>query len=517
MTGTTRHGPYRLLSLSGGGVRGVFQARYLARLEEQLDNPLRRSFDGIAATSTGAIVGLGIAAGIPSARLVDLYRNHSEQIFRPKPFAAIRRGPRYSAQKLEDQLKAEFGNKRISDLQCDVFIAASVADTYEGRVFTRFDREVSLVDAALASAGAPTYFPPRRLQNDERAHLDGGLWANDPTFVALQRLIHDHDIDEDDIVVLSVGTGRIPKGQSFSEISALRPLSFGTLRFLLDIVPSLQAWQHQEFVGALLHADQVVTVNPVLPEWVSLDEARRANELLPPLAESEFDRTFRKVQALVAREITYDDASHVRKKVTPTLAAGVAAAGLNTFIPARKYYLEFRDGRASITDYIAQAHRELIVVSINLMTGDALESILTTFRRMLCRPDSPVRITLSLLDPEKTHLVHAVAANLDVDGEWLRTSIERILTKIAAFRAELPREVRDYFSLYCHETLPSASAILIDPTDADGVIQLETKAYKTPTVESFGFEVAHGSDFYSSLTSAYINLIRDGRRIEVQS
>src|SRR5713101_7106486 len=71
----------RILSLSGGGIRGIFQAVYLKEIAVQLDRPLRDSFDLIAGTSTGAIIALGVALGVDLNRIVNLFEVHGSDIF----------------------------------------------------------------------------------------------------------------------------------------------------------------------------------------------------------------------------------------------------------------------------------------------------------------------------------------------------------------------------------------------------------------------------------------------------
>jgi len=506
-------GALRLLSLSGGGARGIFQARFLQCLEERLGEPLAKHFDAVAATSTGAIVGLAIAAGIPASRVVQLYKEHSAEIFRARTMGALRKGPRYDVRRLELFLEREFGHRKISELSMQVFVTASVVDTHEGRVFTVKDGQARLVDVALASAGAPTYFPPRRMFNDERSYLDGGLWANDPTFVAVHELLHEQHVALDELAILAVGTGRVQRGMSYEEVASMRPASLKALRFIFDIVPSLQAWQGQVSLEKMLLQDQVVVVNPILPEWIPLDDARRSVNLLPAIADSELERSWRRIERVLNRIPPAGTPEEVRSKVDLNVAAGVTVANLRTFIPARKYYTQFR-GKGSITEYITGTTRELVLVSINLMTGDAIESILRTIRTLLSRIGGPpVRVTLSLLDPEKTYLIEAVAANLDVEPQELTRAVERLITKFRTFHDGLPEEMRERFQLRCHGTLPSASAILIDPFEPSGTIQLETKAYKTPAVEAYGFEVGAGSEFYVSLRDAYMALVRDGRQV----
>jgi hypothetical protein len=194
----------------------------------------------------------------------------------------------------------------------------------------------------------------------------------------------------------------------------------------------------------------------------------------------------------------------------PVAIQGIVAANIRRFTPARKYYSQFRPGCESITAYVAQAKQHLVMVSINLMTGDALEDILETFRMMLL---SGTRITLSLLDPEMEYLTLAVASSLNTTGDELSTAISRVVNKTVAFVSTLPEPQRANFALHCHATLPPASAILIDPHEEHGLIQLETKAYRTRAIDAFGFEVGYGSAFYFSLRDSYLLLVQDGRQI----
>jgi hypothetical protein len=292
----------------------------------------------------------------------------------------------------------------------------------------------------------------------------------------------------------------------------MRTLSVDTLQFLFDIVSSLQEWHVGESLEQMLGREQYLHINPILAQWIPLDDYRSANRVLPGIADSEFDR-FREQIGLLQQYDGPSSSERAKKRVSDTVIAGAAAASLKTFIPARKYYKEFRDGRESITSYIEQATSDLVIVGINLMTGDALESIFDRFHSMLMRPQRAVGITLSLLDPEEDHLMRSVSSNLNMSAHGLARQINELIERTIAFADGLNIEARRRFHLTCHGTIPSASAIMIDVHDAHGTIQLETKAYKTPTIEAFGFEVRHGSELFDSLRRGYLRLIADGREI----
>ena len=111
---------YRVLSIDGGGMRGIIPAVWLYHLEQRLGSPLFEHFDLFAGTSTGSILAAGLAAGIETGRLVELYEQHGPQIFPNRPIderrsglrEAISRlfGPKYEEGPLADVLRTYFSN-----------------------------------------------------------------------------------------------------------------------------------------------------------------------------------------------------------------------------------------------------------------------------------------------------------------------------------------------------------------------------------------------------------------------
>ena len=130
--------PFRILSLSGGGVRGIFQAVFLKHLESAMGLPIFQQFDLIAGTSTGSIIALAVSLGIDVNRVIDLYRNKSEFIFKPKAFPLIRKGPRYDQNILRIEMEKIFGTKQLRDTKANVIVAATCLDQFCHRVFSFF-------------------------------------------------------------------------------------------------------------------------------------------------------------------------------------------------------------------------------------------------------------------------------------------------------------------------------------------------------------------------------------------
>src|SRR3546814_7956238 len=84
---------FKILSLDGGGIKGIYSAQFLARCEQELTTgkPLASYFDMIAGTSTGGIIALGLALGYSTSDILDFYTNDGRRIFPPLPTARIGR------------------------------------------------------------------------------------------------------------------------------------------------------------------------------------------------------------------------------------------------------------------------------------------------------------------------------------------------------------------------------------------------------------------------------------------
>lgn len=507
---------YRLLALSGGGVRGVFQARFLEQLERKRNNPAKSLFSGVAATSTGSIVGLALAAGIPARNIVELYRSKAGNIFQKRSGSLLRTGGRYPQAPLRDALDHEFGDTRLGDLQMETYIMASTMDTYQGRVFSSVDEEdkhLRVVDVALASSAAPTFFPPMQVTGDQRAYVDGGLWANDPSMAVLRKL-NSRGTSLSTLTMLLIGCGRAPRGVNYRDLVGLRTLSKETARIILDSVFALQEWNSLDELRAMLSGSQFLTINPLLPRSIPLDDVHAALDVLPGLADAEYAEHSETITQLLADAPLSANLDQMRSGLDRSVVIGAHEARLRTFIPSRGYYRALRDGRDSITAYISKAENSLVLVSINLMTGVHLEDILTMFRNMIERPGRPVNITVSLIDLKVQHVLMNTAPLFKLEWEDLATQIRETLEALLRLRESLSPALRRHLDIRCHSTLPGASAIMLDAEYEAGVIQLETKAYDRPPIEAYGFEVAFGSGLYDSLHKGYMKLLEDGRVIK---
>jgi cGAMP-activated phospholipase len=201
---------FQILSLSGGGIRGLFTARVLERLEERFARPLHEAFDLFAGTSVGGIIALGLAAGRPARELRGLIEDRGPEIFRRRTSGWLR--PKYGSEGLRAAIEDVLGAEAVmGDLRRPAIVPAVALTTGRAQVFRTPHhpahlgmRRLGLVEVALATAAAPTYFPIARVGDGD--YVDGGLIANAPDLVALHEAEAFFRVPRRDIVVLAVGT-----------------------------------------------------------------------------------------------------------------------------------------------------------------------------------------------------------------------------------------------------------------------------------------------------------------------
>lgn len=222
--------PFRILSIDGGGIRGLIPALVLAELERRTGCPVADCFDLIAGTSTGGILALGLAlpgdGGRPryAARdLADLYLKEGGRIFDESLWRRLTnpmglRAAKYPSDGLEGVLTQYFGESRLKDALVEVLVTAYDLEKRDAffyrrrraRADARYD--VPMRIAARATSAAPTYFEPLLVPwpGDRDVLVDGGVFANNPSLCAYaearQTLAQAGKAGED-ILLVSLGTG----------------------------------------------------------------------------------------------------------------------------------------------------------------------------------------------------------------------------------------------------------------------------------------------------------------------
>lgn len=280
---------YRILSLDGGGIRGVLTLGLLKQLERACPG-FMENIDLIAGTSTGGILAIGLALGLSIDDLMKLYSEHGEEIFDDswsRGIASIDglREAKYDNAKLQALLSRTFGTVCLKDLKKKVVIPTlnlnAAVPNGRNRVKPRFmhnlggcdsDGELSAVVAALRTSAAPTFFPTWA------TYADGGLVANDPSLCAVVRVVRNEPVTLSDLVVLSLGTGVQYKPISGEDHDG--GLIFWAPK-LIDLLLDGNVEVTEDLCELLLPSGQYFRENPELPggDPVPLDAWKRCGEL----------------------------------------------------------------------------------------------------------------------------------------------------------------------------------------------------------------------------------------------
>lgn len=208
----------RILSIDGGGILGTAPAAFLANLEDQIGEPLWKYFDLIAGTSTGGIIAIALGLGIPANDVLRFYRDYGPSIFpyKGKVGSLLLKAKQLFASKydvtpLNNALYEVLGDSKIGDSKTRLLIPSTSQLSGEPYVIKtahhprlEMDWKMKAVDAALATAAAPTYLPYHVTTNGIH-YVDGGVWANNPSGFAVIEGIGVLDWPREEIRVLSLG------------------------------------------------------------------------------------------------------------------------------------------------------------------------------------------------------------------------------------------------------------------------------------------------------------------------
>jgi patatin-like phospholipase/acyl hydrolase len=181
---------FHILSLSGGGFKGLFTAVILEKLEEELGYPIAKKFDLLAGTSIGGIIALALADEIPAKTITEFFVNNKDKIFGRAFLLGYSCWSKYSNEGLKECLVEIFKDSKIKDLKHRIIIptinytkgSPQILKTRHHKDF-KTDIKWPLVDVALATSAAPVYFPMFRSEYGD--FIDGGIVANHPDFLLI--------------------------------------------------------------------------------------------------------------------------------------------------------------------------------------------------------------------------------------------------------------------------------------------------------------------------------------------
>ncbi|MGB3507915.1 MAG: patatin-like phospholipase family protein [Microcoleaceae cyanobacterium] len=240
---------FKILSLDGGGIRGVITARILIEIEKQIQaqkgQSLHEYFDLVAGTSTGSIIAAVIATGMKSSNILKLYQQEGMTIFPYQSRWSRKRlpliwkygpsAPKFSNEGLINVLKKYLYRQdrtaiRLQEIsEINLLIVAYNMFLESPTIFVNYHPEIPkqtiwydnlpLWEICVSSSSAPTYFPAYEFKNGDLSlpHIDGGIAANNPTLAAITYAIKlGHKLE--DISIISIGTGENSQPYTYEQI-----------------------------------------------------------------------------------------------------------------------------------------------------------------------------------------------------------------------------------------------------------------------------------------------------------
>jgi patatin-like phospholipase/acyl hydrolase len=245
----------RMLSIDGGGIRGVIPAMVLAEIERRTGKHISELFDLITGTSTGGILALALTRpnneGTPrysAEDLISLYEENGGRIFSRSLWHRIQAvgniaEVKYTSEGIETVLDECFGETRLSQALTEVLVTSYEIERHQPFLFRSYRARKSSADdfpmkvAARATSAAPTYFEPCKLEigdpSEYYALIDGLVFASNPTlcgFVEAKNIFP----ATDDFLVVSLGTGEVKGRYIYDEVKDWG--AFQWTQPLLDIV-----------------------------------------------------------------------------------------------------------------------------------------------------------------------------------------------------------------------------------------------------------------------------------------
>lgn len=221
----------KVLSLDGGGIRGIIPATVLNSIELKTGKPIAECFDFIAGTSTGGILASALASKnkIKAKEALNIYMKEGSKIFSRTAlqkiwFFSSLSDTKYSHNGLKTVLEQYLEEETIDEVRTKLLMPAYDIHNREAYVFKSWKKEcvgVPLTTACMATAAAPTYFPPVHtfIQGKERTFIDGGVYMNNPAvsaYVEVKRYCKEVYGDEDvEVFMLSIGTGQLTRSLSY--------------------------------------------------------------------------------------------------------------------------------------------------------------------------------------------------------------------------------------------------------------------------------------------------------------
>lgn len=290
--------PFKILSIDGGGIRGVFPVAYLAELEKRfLDGKsIVGHFDMVAGTSTGGIITLGLGKGMTAQKILSIFTERGYHIFPTKSkfiqklfFLNTFFNPKHDQNILENELKNLFGATQFGESKCRCVIPSFDGRFGEPVIYKtphhpdyKFDKYMSMIDIGLHTSAAPTMFPAVHYLG--YVMIDGGIWANNPIMNALVDVLACFSVPRENVRILSIGTGE-------ETFSMKKPTEKGgrygwcNPMVLKSVVFRAQSKNALGQAFLLIGKDNIVRIDiPESETLIAVDNVKRSVKELPNVA-----------------------------------------------------------------------------------------------------------------------------------------------------------------------------------------------------------------------------------------
>ncbi len=263
---------YNVLSIDGGGIRGIIPALVLKEIERRTQKRIWQLFDLIAGTSTGGFLAMILAMPNPENKtvaryemedIINMYRDDGKNIFH-EPFLESLTDvddllrPKYPSEGRERVAKKYFQDTLLKDALTNIFITSydiqlripvffinnPTFQRHSGASFRKLCNDYKMIEASMATTAAPTFFKPSKLEmrgcdnniNDDYALVDGAVFANNPTALAIvEAIIYTQNKGEqvslEDILVASLGTGSLTRKFPYEQAA-----NWGKLQWIQPLI-----------------------------------------------------------------------------------------------------------------------------------------------------------------------------------------------------------------------------------------------------------------------------------------
>lgn len=298
----------KVISLDGGGTRGIVSAIILRELEERMQSLITDRVNLVAGTSTGSIIAGAIAKGIPMENVVKFYLEEGPIIFSKKDYTYKLKsllgniGSKYDEQRLYKSLDKHFGDTKLKDCGVDFLATAYNISDGKPRFFsTQKEGDLRLSDVIAASSSAPTFFKPKNINSVD--YIDGGVFCSNPAMSAYAEIkSNNNNLPAEEIMIVSVGTGSRATGYRDTKWW----FKYKWINPLIDLMMSSDAgvahYQLVQIYESINKEENYFRLNGVLPTSISRDMSEtdpRNQQLLIEFANSIIKKNDRKLSIIV--------------------------------------------------------------------------------------------------------------------------------------------------------------------------------------------------------------------------